>query len=215
MLDSSIIFHRPSILSALLRHSEQKKKKRKTILQCISVRHLPQFLSIWVTPLRLQRSVARLGHEKPSLAERNAHFRYALVDVNKNGGRGRGRGMNFEGSDTHIVGGQFLVKSPRARLVLGGKRLRADVVPRRETEKKREEKAGQAPGSTRHPIPKGFGFHSRSRYRIISDVNSSRHISSCSPENEYRFREFGQIKKKRNCDRMPRESPRWFFHRVF
>lgn len=98
--------------------------------------------------------------------------------------------------DTHC---QFLVKSPRARLVLGGKRLRADVVPRRETGgegKKREEKAGQAPGSTRQPIPKGFGFHSRSRYRIISDVNSSRHISSCSPENEYRFREFGQITKK-------------------
>lgn len=75
--------------------------------------------------------------------------------------------------------------------------MRADVVPRRETGgKKREEKAGQAPGSTRQPIPKGFGFHSRSRYRIISDVNSSRHISSCSPENEYRFREFGQITKK-------------------
>lgn len=106
--------------------------------------------------------------------------------------------MNFEGSrDTHCRWTVFLIKSPRARFVLGGKRLRADVIPRRETEKKREEKAGQAPGSTRHPVPKGFGFHSRSRYRIISDVNSSRHISSCSPgENEYRFREFGQIKKR-------------------
>lgn len=144
MLDSSIIFRRPSILSALLRHSKQRrkkrKKKRKTFLQCISVRHLSQFLSIWVTPLRLQRSVARLGHEKPSLPEETL-ISGTLVDVNRNERRGGGeRGMNFEGSETHIVGGQFLVKSPRARLVLGGKRLRADVVPRRETEKKEKKK---------------------------------------------------------------------------
>lgn len=54
--------------------------------------------------------------------------------------------MNFEGSEnTHCRWTVFLIKSPRARFVLGGKRLRADVIPRRETEKKGEEKKRDRP----------------------------------------------------------------------
>lgn len=68
--------------------------------------------------------------------------------------------MNFEGRSEPVNGA--LVKLPQVQLVLGGTRLRADVISARKKERKEERKKKQDRhrpwASTRHPVPKALVF---------------------------------------------------------